>query len=138
MVKKNVVKKEIKPLKLAKIVGESEAKRVRKVLIIEGHVDSAISISTILDFHGFRTFQAYNREDGLKIAKIENPNLVILNPVINGVEHTDLIEILSDTKMIILKMSGDGKIASPKKNILGFLDKPVDKDELLEMIDDRI
>ena len=140
MVKKKVIKKikEIKPIKLAKIVGDSESKNIPKVLIIEEHVDSAINISTILDFKGFRTFQAYNREDGIQIAKIENPDLIILNPVFNGKVQHDLIEILSNTKMIILKVSDSGEKYTVKKNILGFLDKPVDKSELLKLIDSKI
>ena len=140
MVKKNFIKKEklVKAVKLSNVLDEIKIKKIPKVLIIESHVDTAISISTILDFKGFRTFQAYNRKDGLQIAKIEHPDLIILNPIIDGVEHQDLIEILSNTKIILLKLSDSGKIYNPKKNILGVLDKPVSSNELLKMIDNRI
>jgi len=135
MNKKKLVKKE----KEVKQTETSDKKGPKKVLIIDDHVTTAIDISTMLDFAGFRTFQAYNKKDAIQIAKIRNPDLIILNPVIDGVACPDFVDMFSDTKFIILRFIDSKKvIPDNKKNVLGFLTKPVDKDALFEIIDDKI
>jgi CheY-like chemotaxis protein len=51
----------------------------QKILIVDDDVDIINVITTILENEGFEVFSANNKEDGLNLARRENPDLAILD-----------------------------------------------------------
>ncbi|MEK6885561.1 MAG: response regulator [Nanoarchaeota archaeon] len=107
-----------------------------KIGIIDDHVQTAVSLSQLLDYNGFKTFQAYNVKDAIAKAKKEKPDLLLLDIRLgNDEEGYDIAKELPKQK--VLFMSGfeiDRDKIKSFKNAIGALEKPVDIRVLLKVI----
>lgn len=107
-----------------------------KIGVVDDHVQTAVSISQLLNMNGFKTFQAYNVQDAISKAKAEKPELLISDIRLgNDEEGFDVAKQLPNQK--ILFMSGfdmDREKIKTFKNVIGALVKPIDNDELLKLI----
>ncbi|MDP1729295.1 MAG: response regulator [archaeon] len=92
--------------------------------VVDGHVQTAISVSGFLRRLGYKTIEAYDAEVALKLAKENKPDLILIDTTLNG-KGEDLAKQLPNTKVIF--MGTDGKL---KKNIVGDIKKPIDNSEL--------
>jgi two-component system alkaline phosphatase synthesis response regulator PhoP len=113
-----------------------------KILIVDDSKFARAIIVNGLKKEGFETIEAENGQEAIDIAKIEKPNLVIMDvvmPVLNGIEATKILKNLEETKKIpILILTGQ----NTKEEILeGFnagadeyLCKPFKFNELLSTI----
>ena len=66
-----------------------------KILAIDDHPDNLISLKAILEdaFNNVVVFTALNGNDGLKIAYQENPDVVLLDIVMPGMDGFDVCSI---------------------------------------------
>ena len=107
-----------------------------KIGIVDDHIQTAISISQLLEFKGFKTFQAYNVKDAITRAKKEKPDLLIVDIRLGEDEEGyDIAKELSKQK--ILFISGynlDANRIKKFKNAIGYLVKPIDIKILLDAI----
>ena len=113
-----------------------------KILIVDDSKFARAIIVNGLRKEGFETIEAENGQEAIDIAKIEKPNLVVMDvvmPVLNGIEATKILKNLEETKKIpILILTGQ----NTKEEILeGFnagadeyLCKPFKFNELLSTI----
>jgi len=107
-----------------------------KLGVIDDNVQTAVSITQLLEFNGFKTFQAYNAKDAVAKAKKEKPDLLILDIKLGfGETGYDVAKELPKQK--ILFISGydmDKNKIKSFSNVIGSLTKPVDINELLKLI----
>ena len=106
------------------------------ILIADEHAQTVDSLSLVLDNEGFNTIKAYNAEDALDIAQERKPNLVILHlhidEELNGLE---IAKKLSGIKILFTDaLDGYEAKAGKCKNCIGLIKKPIDNDELVEVV----
>lgn len=111
--------------------------RDKKVLVIDTDFDSVKSLHRFLSSSEFQVIVAYDGEQGLEKAKTENPDLIILDPMLPKLNGMDLCNIISrdfERKIPVIILS---KCYSDfKDDILqsfgagAYLNKPFDKEEL--------
>jgi DNA-binding response OmpR family regulator len=107
-----------------------------KVLIVDDHVQTVISISQILEYYGFKTLSAYNPKDAIEIANKENPNLLLLNIHLEyDDEGFNIAKSLPNYKILFFTGEDiDSSKLKKFKNVIGFLKKPIINSELLKIL----
>lgn len=114
-----------------------------KLLIIDDEVATVTMLSTFLEITGHESVGAYNGDDGLVLAKLEKPELVILDlmmPDMDGFEVTQRIRNHPDLKTlpIIIISARTDQAAIDKALSLGanvYLTKPLNLPKLTSEID---
>ena len=110
-----------------------------KILIVEDDRDIAEMIEYNLMEEGYKTLSAFNGEDGVKLAKKESPDLIILDimlPIIDGFEVCRILkkeQITSDIPVIILsaKSQETDKIVGLELAADDYITKPFSPRELI-------
>lgn len=117
----------------------------KKVLVVDDEPDMVTWISTIFEDHGYATISAENGIEAFAKAKSEHPDLITLDISMEEESGVKALRTLQETKetadipiIIITGVSPDLKrfIERSKKIQFpaAFLEKPIDKDELLETV----
>ncbi len=122
--------------------------KVKKVVMVDDNTDFLFTMETFLTRSGFEVFTADNGKDGLDLIRKELPDVILLDIMMetlySGFEVCKRIRSDAELKEIpIIGISGmaeelnvkldqwpDYRYFSPDS----FLDKPVDKKELLSVI----
>lgn len=107
------------------------------VLIIDDEPLQRDILKTILDEVGYVTYAVSSCEDGLKLIKQVNPDVVLTDLKMEGIDGIELIESLPEKpfKPPAIVMTAYGTISSAveaiKKGAFDYLTKPLDKEILL-------
>ena len=89
---------------------------MKKILFIEDEPSLQKTVGDILKQEGFSILQATDGEDGVRVAKLEKPNLILLDLILPKIDGFDVIKELKkdpetkDLKIIVLtnlQSSGD-------------------------------
>jgi len=113
-----------------------------KILIVEDDRDIAEMVEYNLRKEGYETLSAFNGEDGVKLAKKESPDLIILDimlPIIDGFEVCRILkkeQITADIPVIILsaKSQETDKIVGLELGADDYVTKPFSPRELIARI----
>ena len=113
-----------------------------KILIVEDDRDIAGMIEYNLGEEGYETLSAFNGEDGLELAKKENPDLIILDimlPIIDGFEvcrNLKSEKVTADIPVIILsaKSQETDKVVGLELGADDYITKPFSPRELIARI----
>jgi DNA-binding response OmpR family regulator len=113
-----------------------------KILIVEDDRDIAEMVEYNLMEEGYKTLSAFNGEDGVKLAKKESPDLIILDimlPIIDGFEVCRILkkeQITADIPVIILsaKSQETDKIVGLELGADDYITKPFSPRELIARI----
>jgi Fe-S oxidoreductase/CheY-like chemotaxis protein len=135
--------------KPAEVVEEKPAEEAalplagRKILVADDEPDQVEFISAVLEDNGATVFKAYNGDQVLEMARAEKPDLLTLDLSMPGKNAGEVFEILrKDPELAALKIciiTGrpelrkliyDRNVERPE----GYLDKPVEDDDLLRGI----
>ena len=138
----------------------------KKILIVDDDPDNLSIISLIVEDNGYSSINATNGKEGLELAKKEKPDLITLDlimpeqsgimmfqelkkdpalcdiPVviisgaseITGVDLKNFIFKQSGQGEKVVETSGMGKYSAPN----AFVEKPVNPDELVKIINDLL
>lgn len=71
------------------------ADHAKTVLLVEDNEDNRTVYRTILEHFGYHVIEARNGEDGIRIAREERPNLILMDisiPVVDGWEATKILK----------------------------------------------
>jgi len=115
---------------------------IKKILVIEDNALNMKLVVTLLKFSKYQVIEARDAEDGLKLAQINRPNLILMDihlPGMDGLHATQVIKgdaELKDVPVVALTsyvMEGD------KEKIIaagcdGYISKPIDTRKFLETI----
>ena len=113
-----------------------------KVLIVDDEPRNVKLLSAYLKADGFDPIQAYNGEEAIRLAKSENPDVILLDimmPNMDGFEVTARLKTENNTKLIpiVLVTSLDGANNRTKGLNVGadeFLTKPINRSELIARV----
>lgn len=102
--------------------------------VVDNHVQTAVEISQSLEFVGFQTFQSYNFKDAVLDITSKKPFLVLTDVRLDyGEEGYTLMEKFPQQKFVFVSMIEPPK-SREKKNVVGYLKKPVAGDEVVAMV----
>lgn len=113
-----------------------------KILIVEDDRDIAEMVEYNLIEEGYETISAFNGEDGVRLAKKERPDLIILDimlPIIDGFEVCRILkkeQITSDIPVVILsaKSQETDKVVGLELGADDYITKPFSPRELIARI----
>ena len=123
----------------------------KRILIVDDDHDFVEAVSCFLELNGFKVFRAYDGAQGVKLAKIERPDLVLMDIMMN--ERTEgffaIHEIRRDPalKNVPIFVVSSFCTALPDFEIPSsggwlshdmFFTKPVNMSQLLENIRERV
>lgn len=116
--------------------------RKKKILVVEDEKDIAESIKARLVLEKYDVILAGNGEEGVKTARAEKPNLIIMDimmPGVDGLECTKVLKSDPETKKIpILVLTALPQVQDAENAFQAgandFLNKPFTNDRLIQKI----
>ena len=113
-----------------------------RILIIDDSPTETFRFKEILSKHGFTTIEATNGADGVTLAKAEQPDLVLMDvvmPGVNGFQATRQITREPTTKhipvvIVSTKDQATDRLWGKRQGAKDYLIKPVDETKLIETI----
>lgn len=113
-----------------------------RILIIDDSPTETFRFKEILSKHGFVTIEATNGADGVTLAKSEQPDLVLMDvvmPGVNGFQATRQITREPSTKhipviIVSTKDQATDRLWGKRQGAKDYLIKPVDESKLIETI----
>lgn len=112
----------------------------RKILIVDDQFGIRILLNEIFQKEGYKTYQAANGVQALDIVKNEEPELVILDMKIPGMDGLEILKRLKaknkDIKVIIMTAYGELDMIQEAidHGALTHFAKPFDIDDILEAV----
>lgn len=116
----------------------------RRILIIDDEADMVTLLSKALQGHGYEVITAVNGWDGLALARIEKPHLILLDnlmPKMNGSTTLASLKALKETRqipvMVLTALSGKKHVTDALRNgASDYIVKPFDLHSLFKRISD--
>ncbi|MGV6806358.1 MAG: response regulator [bacterium] len=113
-----------------------------KVLIVDDSPTETKKLTSILERKGFAVICAESAEDGVKIARQQQPNLVLMDvvmPGLNGFQATRQIVKAPETKdipviLVTTKDQETDRVWGMRQGAKAYLTKPIDEKALLNTI----
>lgn len=117
------------------------ARRDAYVMIVEDDTDIREALTQILEDEGYRVASAGNGLDAIGLLRgRERPCLILLDlmmPVMNGWQFRTEQQrdtALADIPVVIISADGAARRETVASGVQGFLQKPIELDELLEVV----
>jgi signal transduction histidine kinase/CheY-like chemotaxis protein len=113
------------------------------VLIVDDESDSRILLSHLIQEFGCQVIMAPSAEQGLQVAREHSPDVIVLDLLMPGMTGREMMAAmhadaaLRDIPVIVVSIvAGElqGAIVGP----VDFLDKPADRDRLLEVLSSQL
>lgn len=112
------------------------------ILIIDDSPTETFRFKEILSKHGFSTIEASNGADGVTLAKTAQPDLILMDvvmPGVNGFQATRQITRSPETKhipvvIVSTKDQATDRLWGKRQGAKDYLVKPVDEIKLIETI----
>ncbi len=136
------------PLQPDLVVAEPEMpaiprERSRRILIIEDNADARNTLRTLLEIEGHRVEVAAEGEDGVRLARVFQPNIAVVDiglPDIDGYQVARRLRSLAPPgRMYLVALSGYGQPEDRRRALESGFDahlvKPVEPDRFLHALD---
>jgi CheY-like chemotaxis protein len=112
------------------------------ILIVEDDPKSLILARDLLQVSGFTTIEATDGEQGVELARIKKPDLILMDiqmPKMDGLEATRILKTDATTRNIPVLALTAFAMKGEEERILeagcdGYLSKPFDIQELLKQV----
>jgi signal transduction histidine kinase len=109
-----------------------------KILYVEDDIDSRTLVMRLLESFGYQVVEAINGLDGLKVARQEHPDLILMDinmPDLDGYEVTTRLRSLPGLENTPIVAVTANVMAGDRERALvagcdGYIAKPIDVDEL--------
>ena len=117
-----------------------------KILIVDDDASIVKLVEHILRNEGYEVFSASNGLQALKKVEVENPDLIILDIMLPGIDGFDLCERLraglgtSFTPILILPAKGreEDKRVATQNGADAYLTKPINAPDLVDEVADLL
>jgi two-component system, cell cycle response regulator DivK len=112
---------------------------MNKILIVEDDSVNRELVSRRMQWEGYQVITAVNGLEGVKLARLENPNLILMDmslPILDGWQATRQLKALPETCTIpIIALTAHAMIGDQEKSLEAGCDdyetKPIDFARLL-------
>jgi len=113
-----------------------------KILIVDDSPTETFAFKTMLESHGYEVITAENGADGVAVAKSEQPDIVLMDivmPGLNGFQATRQLTKADDTKhipvvIVTTKDQETDRVWGQRQGASGYLVKPVTESGLVDTI----
>ncbi|WP_042052888.1 response regulator [Acinetobacter baumannii] len=113
-----------------------------RILIVDDSPTETFRFKEILTKHGYDVLEASNGADGVTLAKAEQPDLVLMDvvmPGVNGFQATRQITRDEDTKQIPVvivstKDQATDRVWGKRQGAIDYLIKPIEEKQLIDVI----
>lgn len=113
-----------------------------KILIVDDSPTEMYRFKEILNKHGYEILEASNGADGVTLAQAEQPDLVLMDvvmPGVNGFQATRQIARGATTKHIPIvivstKDQETDRVWGKRQGARDYLTKPIDENQLISVI----
>ena len=114
----------------------------RKVLVVDDEPKNLKLARDLLEVFGYKVIEAEDGKQGVEMAKIHKPDLVLMDimmPVMDGIEATRVLKASGTTQNIPILVVSSQAMKGDKERIIrcgcdGYLAKPFNIHELREVI----
>jgi CheY-like chemotaxis protein len=114
----------------------------RKILLVEDNEKNRTLVKDVLEYHGYEVIEACNGKEGIKIAKENKPDLILMDiqmPVMSGYDAMKILKNNPETKDIKIIALTSFAMKGDKEKIMeeGFDDyiaKPIDIRRLPKLV----
>lgn len=114
-----------------------------RILVVDDSPTETYKFREILEKHGHEVIEAANGADGVAVARAEQPNLVLMDvvmPGLNGFQATRQLTKGEDTAhipivIITTKDQETDRVWGKRQGAKDYLTKPVDEDVLMKTVD---
>jgi two-component system, cell cycle response regulator DivK len=114
----------------------------KTVLLVEDSEDTRDIYGTMLQHHGYRVLEAASGEDGIRMAKSELPDIIVMNlslPEVDGISAAHTLKRDAQTGRIpIIACTGfvveDGGDQAEDAGCDSYLEKPCEPTRILEEV----
>lgn len=123
----------------------------KTILVVDDDLDFVEALSSFLETCGFRTLKAHDGEQGLKLAKMERPDLILLDIMMSErtegfftareIRRTEELARVPIFVLSSLYSQASGFEIAPEAEWLAhdeFFSKPVNPSRLVEKIRERL
>ena len=115
-----------------------------RVLIVDDSPTETVTLTNILQKNGYDVLTAANGADGVAMARAEQPDLVLMDvvmPGLNGFQATRQLSKGNDTShipvvIVTTKDQDTDRMWGQRQGAKGYLTKPVNEGSLLNTIND--
>lgn len=112
------------------------------ILIVEDNEKNMKLVRDVLQAKGYQTLEAENAEDGIRLAREQHPDLILMDiqlPGMNGIDAARLLRKENDTASISIIAVTASVMQQDKNKITdagfdGFIPKPFNLREFLETV----
>lgn len=108
------------------------------IMVVDDNEDLGRVIKRILDKEGYETIIALNSDECFNMLKDVKPDLILLDIMMPGTPVSELTQQIQDIKIAYLsavKISqSDKENMMQQKNIIDFIPKPFEREELVARI----
>ena len=118
----------------------SPSENQARVLIVDDVPDTVEILKKLVEYEGYEVLTAYNGEEGVRIALEENPDVVVMDINLPGVDGNEALRQIHsknpDQSVIILTAYAtvDNAIEALKDGAVDFIRKPFENDHLVYVI----
>ncbi|EMB7080381.1 response regulator [Acinetobacter baumannii] len=113
-----------------------------RILIVDDSPTETFRFKEILTKHGYDVLEASNGADGVTLAKAEQPDLVLMDvvmPGVNGFQATHQITRDEDTKhipvvIVSTKDQATDRVWGKRQGAIDYLIKPIEEKQLIDVI----
>jgi DNA-binding NtrC family response regulator len=114
----------------------------KKILIIDDDPNIVDYLATLFEDNGYATVSAGNTQEGFEVAKRETPDLITLDLEMPGEWGPRFYRNLSQEKRLknipVIVISGMSGIEHAIGRAVATINKPFDRDELLQIVAENI
>ncbi len=116
------------------------------VLLVEDNADNRAVYVMMLEHHGYSVIEATNGEDGVRLAKEKEPDIILIDisiPKLDGWSATELIKddpVSEDIPIVVVTAHAlpEHRQRAEELGCAGFLVKPCKPQRLLEEVQKHI
>ena len=110
----------------------------KTIMIVDDESDIRDTVKTVLEKNGYLVVTAVNGDDCLEKLKQEKPDLILLDIMMPGMLVRDVVKKVKGIKIAYLSVvrtsDAEKENLLRSKNVVGFIQKPFDIDELVKRV----
>jgi two-component system, sensor histidine kinase and response regulator len=112
------------------------------IMVVDDEPDNITTVKAILEKNNYQVITAVNGDDCLEKLKTEKPDLILMDIMMPGTPVRDIIPQIKDIKIAYLSVvrvsEAEKEDLVKGENIVGFIQKPFDIDELLKKVKELV